>query len=915
MKKFLLFLLVLISFEMKAGNEIDLSGKWNIALDKTDIGVSEGWYNKEFKQAITLPGTTDMAHLGDKDTLSIKLAKPQLLHLTRKYSYVGSAWYTKMFTAPKDMAGKRFILSLERTIWESEVWVDGKKVNDSCFSLSTPHRYDITDMIKPGENQRLTIRIDNRKKFETSFENLASSYTDATQTIWNGIIGEIKILAEEKVSIENLQVFPNIDDSTVTVKINVANPCKIKANGEICVEIRQKGSENIIASNVQNIGVNGAKDYIQLNLDMGDNVKLWDEFSPELYVATAKLKVNNETSEKVTDFGMRKISADGKTLLINGRPLFLRGTLECCVFPLTGCPPMNKEDWTKELKIAKEWGLNHLRFHSWCPPEAAFEAADEAGFYLQIELPLWTLTLSDDKPTNRFLYDEADRIMKEYGNHPSFCLWSMGNELQHDMTFMAGLVGHLKAQDNRHLYTNTTFTFEKGYGTQPIPNDDYFVTQWTKWGWVRGQGVFDSESPTFNKDYSAAVDSVDVPLITHEVGQYAVFPDLREIDKYNGVLDPINFKAIRKDLKEKGLLDKAADFTLASGKLASILYKEEVERALKTRGISGFQLLDLHDFPGQGTALVGLLNAFWESKGIVTPEYFREFCSPVTLLARFPKATYTNNEQFTAQIDATDYSGKNFNGNEVIWKIVNENGEIINSGKSRANITAGYNNNVINVNCYLQSEKCAEKLQLRVELAGTPYKNHWNIWVYPNDEKIRRGNVLVTSDYDEAMNCLKKGGKVLFNPDWQKINGIKGRFVPVFWSPVHFPKQAGTMGILCNPKHKALSEFPTDMNTDWQWWDLLKNSKAIDVSKFEGGKPIVEVIDNFSNNRKLAVLYECSVGKGKLIISSCDLTTKIDERIVAKQLLNSILDYMNSKDFTPQSAKNSAVLYSILHNN
>src|SRR5690606_29315650 len=311
-------------------------------------------------------------------------------------------------------------------------------------------------------------------------------------------------------------------------------------------------------------------------------------------------------------FGLREITANNSEIQVNGRRVFMRGTLECAIFPLTGYPPMDKAGWMKAFNTAKAYGLNHLRFHSWCPPKAAFEAADEMGFYLQVELPLWSLTVGKDEGTNRFLEEEAVRIREEYGNHPSFCFWSLGNELQGDFNWMAKLLEELKAKDKRHLYTTTTFTFEKGHGTWPEPGDEFFVTQYTKKGWVRGQGIFNTYPPNFSTDYSKAIDSRPVPLITHEIGQYSVYPDRDEVKKYTGVLEPLNCKAVRNDLQRKNMLHLAPAFTEASGKFSANLYKEEIERALKTKGISGFQLLDLRDFPGQGTALVGILDAFWD---------------------------------------------------------------------------------------------------------------------------------------------------------------------------------------------------------------------------------------------------------------------------------------------------------------
>ena len=92
------------------------------------------------------------------------------------------------------------------------------------------------------------------------------------------------------------------------------------------------------------------------------------------------MKTKESLAQEKIEFGMRQIGRNGADLLVNGKKVFLRGTLECCIFPLTGYPPTTKEGWLKVFRSAKEWGLNHLRFHSWCPPKAAFEVADSLGF-------------------------------------------------------------------------------------------------------------------------------------------------------------------------------------------------------------------------------------------------------------------------------------------------------------------------------------------------------------------------------------------------------------------------------------------------------------------------------------------------------------------------------------------------------
>lgn len=900
MRNVLLTLLLLgISVTGKPDERINLAGKWTVSLDSANVGIKESWGGKLYKSFIHLPGTTDDAKLGNKCTLKPALEKPQLLHLTRAYSYIGPAWYSKEINIPSDWNGKDYILHLERVLWDTQVWIDGIKVNGHEESLTTPHEYNLTPYLKSGKKHILTVRVDNRKRYDISAGELAHAYTDATQVKWNGILGDMFIKAVDQIRIDNFQLYPDARTHSVKTVVTVQNTTDRTSTVTVHIDITGKKDKKQYASAKKTLNAQPGLSTMELSFNLGKDAPLWNEFSPYLYKASAEISSEDMSSEEIKTFGLRHLESQGNRLLLNGKPMFLRGTLECCIFPMTGTPPTDEKSWKKLFSAAREYGMNHLRFHSWCPPEAAFNAADEMGFYLQVELPVWSVTLGKDAPTIEFLRSEAKRISKEYGDHPSFCFWSLGNELQYDFNVMGNMIREMKKADDRHLYTTTSFTFEGGHGDWPEPDDDFFITQWTKKGWVRGQGVFNQEKPSFDKDFRQAIEGMNVPLITHEVGQYSVYPDLSEISKYKGTLIPLNFMAVKADLEKKGLIHKAKDYLEASGNLAAILYKEEIERALKTPGNSGFQLLDLHDFPGQGTALVGLLNAFWESKGIISGKEFREFCSPIVPLLRFPKAVYTNNETFTADVEICNYSAEELTGQTLIWK-VKSGKQTLSTGQIRANsLTIGHNGRIGKIEFPLSEIGKASELEISVALKGTEYQNRWNIWVYPSDIQADWGEVKYTRNYEEAMALLDQGAKVLFNPDWRTLQGIEGKFVPVFWSPVHFPNQASTMGVLCDPKHPALADFPTEMHTDWQWWDLNINSTTMVVDSLKGGSPIVEMVDNFVNNRRLASLYEGSVGKGKLILATFDLEKSLDKRPVARQMLVSILKYMNSSSFNP----------------
>lgn len=908
----ILFLLWGVSQLSSAQKMLDLSGNWGIALDSLEMGVKEQWYTKSFSDRLRLPGTTDLAGMGVPGSLAPKLEKPQLLHLTRKHSYVGAAWYTREITIPKEMANRPLNLFLERVMWKSRLWIDGKEVAMPQESLTTPHQFRIVDGLAAGKHI-LTLCIDNRKQHDISVKDLAHAYTNDTQIMWNGVLGRMELSVVPRVDIHHIAVYPDIKNKRIKVIAEITNIGKKPVKSELELQVTQPENHFSLEKKQAQVTLHEGKQTLEYDYPMGEDVKLWDEFSPDMYTLSLTCRSGKETVSKETAFGMREIKGSQGILSVNGNRVFLRGTLECCIFPLTGTPPMTEEGWTKVFSVAKEWGLNHLRFHSWCPPQAAFKVADKMGFYVQVELPLWSLTVGEDEKTNQFLYQEFDHIIREYGNHPSFCLMSIGNELQPDFRFLNSMAKYMKEQDNRRLYTTTTFTFEKGHGGHPEPEDEFFITQWTDNGWIRGQGIFDQEPPCFNKDYSAATQEVKVPLISHEIGQYAVYPNLKEIDKYTGVLDPLNFKAVKRDLQQKGMYDKADRFLEASGKLAVQLYKEEIERAMKTPNFSGFQLLDLHDFPGQGTALVGLLDAFWDSKGVTDASFFRQFCAPVVPLARFAKAVYSGDENFTASVEIANYSDRDINDRRINWKLSDSEGRNISQGVLSASaVQKGRITRLGEIYADLGKVKEAAKLTFEVSIEGTAWKNSWSVWVYPPIGSYDTGGVVLTQSVDEALAALDKGRKVLLSPKAGQLEGLEGKFLPVFWSPVHFPKQAGTMGLLCDPQHAALRHFPTDMHSDWQWWNLVKNSKVLIADSLPNIEPIVESVDNFANNRRLVSAFETNCGKGKLIVSAMDLLSDSNDKPEVKQLLYSLISYMNSASFAPKSRLGEADIKSFI---
>ncbi len=898
MRYFLLMVIATLSVGAVRAQQLSLQGNWKVSLGTPDAPA----------HAIHLPGTLDDAGIGTKNAVQPSLDIAALAHLARKVEFIGKAYYTRSFTVPVNWQSKQITLSLGRVLWASSVWVDGVLVKENQESLVTPHQYDLTQYIKPGKTQQLLICVDNANIHPginvyahqypaKESSEMAHAYTNHTQIKWNGILGNITLMARPQVYIEQVVIQPNLQDKQLNIRYGVNNPTRQEYKLQSTVVDRRTGRSWTIGSLI--VGwQNGVQ---EASIPFVKEAAYWNEFSPQLYQLVTTISSRAGTDTIRSTFGLREIKATAGDLFLNNTQLFIRGNLECIIFPLKGYPPMQQKEWKTLFATAKSYGLNSFRFHSWCPPAAAFEAADELGFYLQVELPHWSLKVGEDTASFSFLEREAHRILDTYGNHPSFLFFSMGNELEGDFTKLNNLVAALKAKDKRHLYSTTTFTFQKELTGLPQPQDDYYVTQWTKKGWVRGQGVFNDEAPNFSKDYTASIAGLDIPIISHEIGQYSVFPDMNEIARYKGNLVPQNMIGIRNDLTKKGMLDLTPAYLKATGKFATLLYKEEIERAYKTKGFDGFQLLQLQDFPGQGTALVGLLNAFWETKGFLTPATFRQYCSELTPLLRFSKAVYTNAETFQATIELANFY-KPLPNAVLQWTIKDNKGTTLKTGTtSTRQYAIGNCLPAGEINYNLAPINVARQLTIQVAVAGTPYRNEWNIWVYPAALPENNKDVLVTSAVDEALRALEQGRKVLLCPLPDTLQGIAGKFVPVFWSPVHFPNQPGTMGLLINEQHKALASFPTSFHSDWQWWDLTIRSKTLIADSLPRQAIIVRVIDNFVRNHHLTNLFEVKVGKGSLIFSGIDIITHLDQRPQARQLKYSLLQYMNSAAFHPQA--------------
>jgi len=885
---------------------ISLEGRWKF---------KQGGYIKgeELTDSVLLPGSMDTNRKGDPKQVSKDNLKELTYHLARYYTYAGKAVYEKAVDIPANWSGKNVRLLLERTK-ETRVWVNDKYAGWQN-ALGSAQLYDISDLIIPGKKNLIAVEVDNLN-YSNGSPLTGHMATEETTTNWNGITGRIQLIAEDRIFIKSIRVFPRIADKTARIKMVIGS--SIDAKGTITLnasswndKVTDKTKELQL-----NFSTKGSDVFLEFDYYMGDKVKLWSEFSPVMYRLTTGLKADNGqfNDSETIDFGMRefKVDSKGRHFTINGITTFLRGEANCDVFPVTGFCPMDKNSWMEFLGKFKSIGVNLMRFHTWCPPEAAFEAADELGLYMQPEL--YYMGGDPDPFTTYISYsyakEEGERLLKAYANHPSFVMLAFGNEQTAVEGRKIDLYNYFKSLDNSRLYTEGSNTYYWDLKAGDNFTGDYRTAMGTKLGMCREQYYFEDHLPSTTLNFDDKIEEFKKPFMSHETGQYQTYPDYNEISKYkNTIFRPANLEYFRDLLISKKMMDQNLDFQKASGQWAGILYREEIESALRSSNFAGYQLLSYQDCPGYGTSLVGIYDSFMDSKNIFKPEEIRRFNSDIMLLAEMEKFVWTSDESYSAKIKIANYGPKPLSGAIPFWLIKNENGATLASGNlGRTGIPQGGLTTLGEINVPLQMIASSQKLTLEIGITDALYRNSYFIWVYPAkiNTSIPSG-IHVTRSLDQAAKkVLASGGKVLLLPKPDNMNpdrSISPKFMIDFWSLMfhdYSKNDSYTLGLLMNPSHPALKGFPTDFHSNWQWYDLVRNSRSVILDNTSGSyKPIVQTIDHFDRNLKLGNIFEANVSGGKLLVCTFDLLGLMASRPEARQLYSSLLVYMSSDAFNP----------------
>ena len=947
---------------------IDLSGEWNMTMEPIEGTPVEG--------VIILPGTTAQQRLG------VKNPKHEEGYLTEDYPFSGKLTVTRKVRIGLQ-PGMLAELYLERTRI-TRVWLDGREMaaeDGTENSLIAAHRYNLTSDVT-GEDQELRIEISN-----TGYPVPGGHMTSPdTQTNWCGITGELSVRLRPAVYIENMRTVTDLSGGTAAVEIFVYNSSDSIFKGRLRLSIEDRTCEAVCefpeGRSMHSIGI------------PAEGLMLWDELERRTCPVICELsgEKGDAVDSLTLNMGFRDFRPDGRKLRINGREIFLRGKHDGLVFPLEGAAPTDVDSWLRVMSTAKDYGINHYRFHTCCPPDAAFTAADMLGIYMSPELPFWGTIHAKDEPDfdaegQEYLIREGERLLMQFCHHPSFVMLSMGNELWGSAERLNEIIARLKKTDPHLLMTQGSNNFQ--FIPCILPEEDYFVgVRFAKERLFRGSyamcdeplGPVQTREPGTDWNYEEAIlgskgnavlngvkepgagessakeaageieiqfgtgvkkvsasDGAgaeelvpEVPVISHEIGQYSMYPDIRRAGQYTGALRADNFEIYRKRLEEKELLEELPAIVRDSGALAMQCYKSELEAAYRTEALSGFQLLDLQDFPGQGGAYVGVLDAFMNSKGLISPEEWREFCDDIVLLAVFPGHIIEEGRELPLEIWIRNmHSGRDISEKQLDITLSVTG---IKPGKTGARTETGiiYDEQLrlpeIKEGLWKIAERRLKmpmlpdggirKLTLSLSVEGENIRNHYSFRLFPElpeyrerDDVLRLfsdGGIRTAVSAEQYRAAVKEGGKLLYIPD--KIEkSIPGDYPSDFWCYPMFRSISesmgrkvpiGTLGLSMDPDHPALKGFAFESFSAPEWYQIISHGYPA-ILDGTGVTVLVRDIDNIERCHDLGLIFEYREGETDVLVVASPLLTLLEHAEV-RALLRSILGYMSSEAFRPE---------------
>lgn len=691
------------------------------------------------------------------------------------------------------------------------------------------------------------------------------------------------------------------------------------------------------------------------------NPLVWSVETPELYDFKLSVKYEGETEKTEGSFGFRTIKTEDGKIYLNGKRFYVKGYIRGATAHehSDNCKLGEKEFYRKNIKTAKEFGFNFVRFHSYIPSDKFFEAADEEGILVHYEFRVPDSAynnLEEMLVTNTAFADtdKINRLINLYYDHPSLVEYCIGNEIKEGREKVEALGEFIKKTDPSRLYIDTC-----AWGINRrrlIDIDVQHMGYYFPFG--KHADMFDSADNTLvagSYDSDEAVKSCansvikrtpvyEVPLIAHEVCHYTALRDFKSLRqkfaKY-GTTEPWWIGEELKMIESKGFADEYADMYYASKYFQKECWKTALEAIRRSLILSGFHFLQFADTDVYENSN-GVVDCF-DDRNFVTPEEFRRFNGDAVLLADMKSRNFRSGRTLELPITLSNYSLEEIRFADFVYSLTATDGTILCCGEMKKLYVGRKGNNKI---CSLSLElprldepkECLLGVALQTEDKNV-CENNWKIWLYPDEQNAnyrefvnyRSENAAVTDDVKVALD-LADGGKnvcLVYRSDWTRhlldknmpspeyaFRATWNRFKPVIWD------RGTNYGGLCKGSVLRKFGFPTENIYDFNYSEISEDADKIILDDFPVkvnslitgiDKNVRDRFDAYKSSfnlpelqyeytlRRFSYLFELKVGKGNLLVCGFNMTGLDKNDPSTAAMAKFILNYISSDKFAPET--------------
>ncbi len=872
----------------EAGSIVSLHGEWEFTPHAGNLGRNGIW--KPFYKtkawpdvrAIQVPACWEAQGVGAPgmgdswDQKGDHNAKPI------RHKHMGSGWYRKTVKIPAAWKGMRVWLKIGGVKSVGWFWVNDRQValvDNYCGT----YKYDVTDLVTPGSNATVVAQVKNDVP---SRKGLFSAMHR-----WGGIYRDVEFEATPQTFIDDAWVRGLFDEKAAEVHVSVTGTTGVSPvaarSASAPYQLRVTIDGNVLEQTLTPSSSQTVK------LPLAD-FRPWSPEHPNLYTARVDLVESGQVVHtRLERFGVRKFEVRGKEFYLNGKPFYVRGFGDDHVYPITGITPPDRDLHRAHLAKARAAGFNFVRLHTHTELPEYYEAADELGIMIQPELPYYS-----DMPVEGFAFDpkrDVTELYEHFRRHPSFAVYSMGNEGSFGPTLDARLHAYVKAMDPDRLKINQDCHVD---WINPPEAADYLGGPIKPWP----RGSFNPERP----------------FVTHEYLNLCIKCDSRDEALYTGVWMPPATRKGRADWLAKFGLDHTWGDRLqdAQNALQRHYQKQGIEAARADPYCDGhifWTIVDVVVEQGSTYTAQGLFSPFWEPKrGGFTPAEFAQFNSPSCLLLDVPdtKRVFASGDTLDADFLFANYDAP-LKGASLEWRLdiagatgVSPVADEIPLGPARKVTTAKI--------AFPDVAKPA-KATLTATLGGV--SNSWDFWVFPR-RALRDGSAIAVAPRFRA--ALEKRYANLLAPEAAARAKV---VVAEYGTPLAAEALARGQRVVT----LAGTEGKPNVSLGW-WWmgrqvgTALAQHPALAALPHEGvlspllfrlvlqtGKPMPyaglaqDDMLMVGEGGEMCFLYlaQANVGSGKALMAfGLNLLAETPE---AAALLDGLVDYAASDRFAPKS--------------